>query len=221
LKKAIKLSLVVILMLAFATRFASAQNVDGLYYSDLMVKDGTFTWNVTQSIDFYENIPVGVNFTVTLKDDLYPGPIQEADLEKVYASVKVDGDKYTGEGFPLFWHLYKLSDSGATNTTIRQEFEAEADLFNVTSGVGFQFNVNFTIVDSGNLLFVDMDINSTTGLTDRYYEFFYNNGTDSNSTIELSYLGYTTESPFQVWWAVTGVFTIGALVVIRKRKQKK
>ena len=211
-------------MFAFATSFASAQEVDGLYYSDLMVKDGTFTWNVTQSDQFYETIDVGVNFTVTLKDDLYPGPISEEDLEKVYASVKVDGDKYTGEGFPLFWHLYKISNEGADNVTIREEFEAETDLFNVTDGGSTEmFNVNFTIEETGNVLYVDMDINSTIGITTRYYEYFYNNGTNTTSIIELSYLygAYTLDAPFNGLWALAGVFTIGALVVIRKRKQKK
>ncbi len=208
-------------MFAFATNFATAQEVDGLYYSDLMVKDGTFTWNVTDSVEFYEDIPLNVNFTVTLKDDLYPGPISEEDLEKVYASVKVDGNKYTGEGFPLFWHMYKLEDEGVTNVTIREEFEAETTLFNVTDGPLGLFNVNFTITENEYTLFVDMDIDPADGLTKRYYEHFYDNDTTVNSTIELSYLGYTTESPMQVLWALTGVFTIGALVVIRKRKQRK
>ena len=90
------------------------------------------------------------------------------------------------------------------------------------------FEVNFTITEEEDedlryLLFVEMVINGTSGLTERYYEFFINNSTGgmANSTIELTYLGYTTESPIQALWALTGVFAIGALVVIRKRKQKK
>ena len=223
LKKAIKLSLVIILMFAFATSFAQAQDVDGLYYSPLMVKDSAFHWNVTVSENFYEEISAGVNFTVILKDDLYPGPISEADLEKVYASVKVDGDKYTGEGFPLFWHLYKLEADGATNTTIREEFEAETTLFTVNDGVGDNFIVNFTIVDDPYTLDVELDINPATGLTETYYEHFTDNSTGemTNSTIELSYLGHTVESPLQALWALAGVFSIGALVVIRKRRNKK
>lgn len=207
-------------MFAFATNFATAQEDDGLYYSDLMVKDGTFSWNVTQSVEFYEDIPLNVNFTVTLKDDLYPGPISETDLEKVYASVKVDGNKYTGEGFPLFWHLYKVEDEGATNVTIREEFEAETTLFNVTNGPLGYFNVNFTIVENQYTLFVEMDIDPTDGLTKRYYEHFNDNDT-IDSVIELVYLGYTTESPMQALWAIAGVFTIGALVVIRKRRRRQ
>lgn len=214
-----KLSLVLVILSAFAMNFATAQSVDGLYYSSLMVKDGTFTWNVTQSIEYYEDIPVNVNFTVTLKDNLYPGPLSEAELEKVYASVKVDGNKYTGEGFPLFWHLYKLSDNGATNTTIREEFEAQPSLFNVTDAPAGRFLVNFTVVDDPYLLYVELEIDPLDGLTKRYYENFYNNA-DINSTIELSYLGYTTATPFQLLWALAGVVTIGALVVIRKKRMK-
>ncbi|MHA1200478.1 MAG: hypothetical protein ACTSQF_14240 [Candidatus Heimdallarchaeaceae archaeon] len=221
MKKAIKLSLVVILMFALASNFAIAQEVDGLYYSDLMVKDGTFTWNVSQSVEFYEDIPLGVNFTVTLKDDLYPGPISVEDLEKVYASVKVDGNKYTGEGFPLFWHTYKLETESeiTTNTSIREEFEEETSLFNVTDGPAGAFNVNFTIIEDQYILFVDMDVNITTGLTVRYFENFQDNDT-IDSTIELVYLAYTTESPMQALWAIAGVLTIGALVVVRKRRRK-
>ncbi len=217
LNKTLKLSLVIIMISAFATSFATAQEFDGLYYSDLMVKDGTFTWNVTQSVEYYEDIPINVNFSVTLKDDLYPGPLSEEDLEKVYASVKVDGNKYTGEGFPLFWHLYKVE--GVVNTTIREEFEAETTLFNVTDGPVGLFYVNFTITDDIYTLFVEMEIDPLDGLTKRYYEHFYDNDTQ-DSTIELSYLGYTTESPAQVWWAFAGVFTIGALVIIRKKRMK-
>ncbi|MCE7747840.1 MAG: hypothetical protein GPJ51_05545, partial [Candidatus Heimdallarchaeota archaeon] len=137
-----------------------------------------------------------------------------------YASVKVDGNKYTGEGFPLFWHLYKVEDEGATNVTIREEFEAETTLFNVTNGPLGYFNVNFTIVENQYTLFVEMDIDPTDGLTKRYYEHFNDNDT-IDSVIELVYLGYTTESPMQALWAIAGVFTIGALVVIRKRRRRQ
>ena len=232
MKKAIQLSLVAILLMAFMTSFASAQTGDGLYYSNLMQKDHSFAWNVTQSEEFYEDIPIGVNFTVTLKDDLYPGPLTSADLEKVYASVKVDGDKYTGEGFPLFWHLYEITDyvneTSYTNTTIREEFEAETTLFSVNDGLSPElFIVNFTISEEPYQLDVNMTINGNTGLTEIYYEFFQEFNPDnlteivSNSTIELTYLGHTIESPYPALWALAGVFTIGALVVIRKRKQKK
>ena len=67
-----------------------------------------------------------------------------------------------------------------------------------------------------------MDIDPSTGLTTNYYEHFFDNstGTVADSIIELYYLGYTTESPMQTLWILAGVFTIGALVVYRKRKQK-
>ena len=71
------------MMSAFLATTITAQEADELYYSDKMIKNGTFTWNVTASIDYYEDIPEGANFTVKLKDDLYPGPLSEEELQKV------------------------------------------------------------------------------------------------------------------------------------------
>ncbi|MCG3259851.1 MAG: hypothetical protein H7644_08895 [Candidatus Heimdallarchaeota archaeon] len=220
MKKVLKLSLVVLMISAFLANTISAQTGEGLYYSDKMVKNGTFTWNVTKSVDYYEDIPVGANFTVKLKDDLYPGPLSEEELEKVYASVKVDGDKYTGEGFPLFWHTHRIN---ATDTVyIRDEFEDNPTLFNVTDGTGTWFYVNFTVEDAPYSLYVEFEIDPLDGVTKKYYEHFVSVevGNEIDSEIELTYLGYIWETPLQFGWVFFGLLSIGALVIIRKKRTK-
>ena len=134
LKKMLKITFVLLFLVALVNTTTAAQE-DGLYYSDKMVKNGTFTWTVTQNdntneaVDVYSILDVGSNFTVQLKDDLYPGPITEDELNSIYATIEVDGEKYTGSGFPLFWHIIK-SEEGV-NTTIREEFESETELTGV------------------------------------------------------------------------------------------
>jgi len=220
MKKVLKLSLVVLMLSAFMASTISAQDGDELYYSEQMIKNGTFTWNVTKSVDYYEDIPVGANFTVKLKDDLYPGPLSEEELQKVYASVKVDGNKYTGEGFPLFWHIERKND---THTIlIRDEFEDNPTLFNVTDGTGSLFYVNFTVEEGDYILFVEFEIDPDDGVTKRYYEHFVSVevGNEADSEIELEFLGYIVESPLQFSWIFLGLLSIGALVLIRKRRTK-
>ena len=219
LKKILKLSLVILIISAFTLSISStAQQADGLYYSNKLVKNMVFTWNVTISEDYYEEIPEGANFTVQLKDDLYPGPLSEEDLEKVYASVKVDGNKYTGEGFPLFWHVNR-TETGNT-TTIREEFEGEPTLFQVVNGL-IGFVVNFTVTDDPYELYVEMEIDPTDGITKRYYESF--NDTDANVTseLELIFLGNILGSPISTMWSLLGIFSIAALVLIVRRKRNK
>jgi hypothetical protein len=207
-------------MSAFLATTITAQEADELYYSDKMIKNGTFTWNVTTSIDYYEDIPEGANFTVKLKDDLYPGPLSEEELQKVYASVKVDGNKYTGEGFPLFWHIERKNDTHTI--TIRDEFENNPTLFNVTDGTGSWFYVNFTVEEGDYTLFVEFEIDPADGVTKKYYEHFVSVevGNEIDSQIQLDFLGYIVEAPLQFGWAFLGLLSLGALVFIRKRRKK-
>jgi len=219
MKKALTLLIVLVLL---SSMVSASEDIDGLYYSSLMIENGSFVWNVTQSENFYEDIPLGANFTVTLKDNLYPGPLSEEDLGNVYASVHVDGDKYTGEGFPLFWHLYEISDDGTTNTTIREEFEAEPTLFNVTDCIGVNFRVNFTIIDGYYSLDVVLEINPFTGLTEYYCEIFLDesSGTLVASIIELSYIDYyisvpeQTSTPNDTTRTIDGIRTISVLLFL-------
>jgi len=188
---------ITVLIISFCLILSSTltyADTDGLYYSSKMVKNATFVWNVTISQNYFEEIPEGANFSVTLKDDLYPGPMSEEDLSSVYAEIAVDGSKYTGEGFPLFWHLYEI-DSGV-NTSIRERFEEESTLFNVTDGSMGRFNVNFTILESQYTLFVEMEIDPSDGLTKRYYEHFTDNS-EIDSTIELNFIDYYIEIPIE------------------------
>ncbi|MEE9409964.1 MAG: hypothetical protein V3V41_03465 [Candidatus Heimdallarchaeota archaeon] len=194
-----------------------AQTEDGLYYSDLMVKDGTFTWLVNQSLNYYEEIPEGANFTVKLKDSLYPGPLTEADLEKVYASIKVDDDKYTGEGFPLFFHTHKIENE--TTITIREDFDSEPELFNVTDVSGSIFRVNFSIFDDPYNLYIELDIDSSDGITKRYFEHF-DDGADLEAVIELIYTGYSVEASVQFLWSIVGLVSITSLIVILRKRRR-
>ncbi len=227
LKKILKITFVVAFLISFAN-LTTAVPEDGLYYSDKMVKNGTFTWLVTQNINdneavnVYDVLQVDSNLTVQLKDDLYPGPITEDELNSVYASIEVDGEKYTGSGFPLFWHIMKV-ESGV-NTTIQEEFESETDLFNV-SDAGVNFLVNFTIFDIfevGNTnytLFVELEINPLEGLTTRYYDELLN-GTVVENIFEMEYQDYIVSAPINTLWAATGLVSIAAIVWFVKKKRK-
>ena len=210
-----KIMVFLIVMFLFSSLTKANSEVDGLYYSPKMVKNAIFVWDVTQSVNFYENIPQGANFSVTLKDDLYPGPLSEENLSSVYASVKVNGEKYTGEGFPLFWHIYRLENEGTTNTSIREEFENEPYLFNVTDGPMDTFYVNFTIRDNSYILFVEFEIDPNDGLTTRYYEHFFDSstGTVEDSIIELVFIDYYLEEPEETTTSNNGTTTINNLPI--------
>ena len=227
LKKILKVTFVLVFLIAFAS-LTTAVPEDGLYYSNKMVKNGTFTWLVTQNdntneaVDVYSVLDVGSNFTVQLKDDLYPGPISEEELNSVYASIEVDGEKYTGSGFPLFWHIEKVEEGNIT--TIREEFEVETELFNVSS-TGTNFLVNFTIYDIfevGNTnytLFVELEIDPLEGLTVRYYDKLLN-GTQVENIFEMEFTGYIVSAPVDTVWVITGLVSISAIVWFVKKKHK-
>ena len=227
LKKILKVTFVLAFLIAFANLTTAAPE-DGLYYSDKMVKNGTFTWIVTQNentneaVDVYSVLNVGSNFTVQLKDDLYPGPITEEELNSVYATIEIDGEKYTGSGFPLFWHIEKVEDGNITS--IRDEFEVETDLFNVSSA-GINFLVNFTIfnifeVDNTNYtLFVELEIDPLEGLTTRYYDELLN-GTQVENTFEMEFTGYIVSAPIDTVWIITGLVSISAIVWFVKKKRR-
>ncbi len=229
LKKILKVTFVLVFIIAFAN-LATAVPEDGLYYSDKMVKNGTFTWIVTQNentneaVDVYSVLDVDSNFTVQLKDDLYPGPISEEELNSVYATIEVDGEKYTGSGFPLFWHIEKVNNGDIT--TIREEFEAETELFNVSSAVtGVNFVVNFTIIDifevdnTNYTLFVELEIDPLVGLTTRYYDELLN-GTQVENIFEMEYTDYIVSVPIDTVWVITGLVSISAIVWFVKRKRQ-
>ncbi|MCK4972737.1 MAG: hypothetical protein KAS52_05410 [Candidatus Heimdallarchaeota archaeon] len=227
MKKILKVTFVLAFLIAFANLTTAAPE-DGLYYSDKMVKNGTFTWIVTQNentneaVDVYSVLNVGSNFTVQLKDDLYPGPITEEELNSVYATIEIDGEKYTGSGFPLFWHIEKVEDGNITS--IRDEFEVETDLFNVSSA-GINFLVNFTIfnifeVDNTNYtLFVELEIDPLEGLTTRYYDELLN-GTQVENTFEMEFTGYIVSAPIDTVWIITGLVSISAIVWFVKKKRR-
>lgn len=217
MKKILQISIIAAVIFALIGTPAIAQDVQ-YYYSDKMVKNGTFTWLVNQSVDFYEtDLVEGANFTVKLKDSLYPGPLTEEDLNKIYASIKVDNKKYTGEGFPLFWHTRKINNS--VETTIREDFESRPDLFNVTDSDP-NFYVNFTVAEDPYSFFIEMEIDPADGITKRYSEFFYENNS-LISIIELVYLSYIVEAPYDFFWTILGLFAPATIfIVIRKRKRK-
>lgn len=217
LKKITQLSILGLLLLVMFTTPSFAQSEAQYYYHEKMVKNGTFIWNVTHSYEYYEDIPEGAQFSVKLRDSLYPGPLTEGELTSIYATIKVDGDKYTGNGFPLFWHIRKVN--GTVETSIQEDFESEPTLFNVSDVTGSIFNVNFTIVDDQYSLFVDMDIDGTEGLTIRYFENL-TDGVDLESSIELTYESYAVEAPLNFVWAFLGLFTTAIVLVIVKRKKK-
>ena len=225
-----KVAFTFIFIAAMMYTSVSAQTLeDGLYYSSKMVKNGTFTWTITENIneiddvDVYSDLQLGANFTVRLRDNLYPGPITEEELNSVYATIEVDGEKYTGSGFPLFWHVEKVEDGNAT--TIREEFEAETDLFNVTDA-GTNFYVNFTVPDvfevegTNYTLFVEMVINPTDGLTVRYYDELYNVTTEKN-TFEMVYIDYVVSAPMNTLWGILGIVSVACLVWFVKKKKHR
>jgi len=228
LKKIFKVTFVLAFLIAFANLTTAAPE-DGLYYSDKMVKNGTFTWlvnqnvNTNEAVDVYSVIEVGSNFSVQLKDDLYPGPITEEELNSVYATIEVDGEKYTGSGFPLFWHIEKVEDGNIT--TIREEFESETELFNVSSS-GVNFVVNFTIFDifevgsTNYTLFVELEIDPLEGLTTRYYDRLLN-GTQVENIFEMEFTGYIVSAPIDTVWVITGLVSISTIVWFVKKKRKQ
>jgi len=218
LKRVLKIGVIALLVAAMFSIPTIAQNEDGLYYSDMMIKNGTFTWYVNQSVNYYEDIPAGSNFTVQLKDSLYPGPLTEEELQKVYASIKIDGDKYTGEGFPLFWHTHFIEDGNTT--TIKEDFVSKPELFNVTDDSSDVFGVNFTLFDDPYTLFIELNIDSTTGLTVRYFEHF-DDGADLEAFLELIYTGYVVEASIQFLWALVGLVSISSLVIIVKKRRRE
>ena len=209
--------MIALLVVALFSIPTIAQDEDGLYYSDMMIKNGTFTWYVNQSLNYYEEIPAGSNFTVKLKDSLYPGPLTEEELEKVYASIKIDGDKYTGEGFPLFWQIFKVEDGNTTS--IKEDFQDEPDLFNVSDVSSDVFCVNFTLFDDPYTLYIELDIDSTTGITIRYFEHF-DDGADLEAILELIYTGYAVEASIQFLWALVGLVSISSLVIIIRKRRR-
>lgn len=227
LKNMLKVTFVLLFLVALVNTSTAAPD-DGLYYSDKMVKNGTFTWSVIQNVntneavDVYGILDVGSNFTVQLKDDLYPGPISEDELNSVYATIEVDGEKYTGSGFPLFWHVEKVEDG--TVSTIREEFESETELFNV-SDAGSNFLVNFTVFDvftvgsTNYTLFVELEIDPLDGLTKRYYDRLIN-GTQVENIFEMEFIDFIVSAPADTLWIITGLVAVSTIVWFVKRKRK-
>jgi len=217
MKRILPLSIITTILIACIGAPAIAQDIQ-YYYSDKMVKNGTFTWLVNQSVDFYEEgVIEGANFTVKLKDSLYPGPLTEEDLNKIYASIEIDGKKYTGEGFPLFWHIRKINNS--VETTIREDFESRPDLFNVTD-LDPNFYVNFTVSEDQYSFFIEMEIDPNDGITKRYYEIFSDNAS-LVSIVELVFIDYIVKAPFDFLWAVLGLFVPATIFMIIRKKKKK
>ena len=226
-KKIFKITAIILLLTFFVSSIHAADE-DGFYYSEKMVKNGTFTWEVTQNennnelVDVYSVLNVGANFTVRLRDSLYPGPISEEELESVYASIEVDGEKYTGSGFPLFWHVEKIEND--TITTIREDFEAEPELFNVTDS-GSNFLVNFTIPDvfmveqTNYTLFVELEIDPTDGLTVRYFDTLFN-GTIAENIFEMEFVDYTVTAPLNFIWVAGGLVSLSVIVWLVKKRKK-
>jgi hypothetical protein len=195
---------------------AKAQDEVSFYYSEKFVKNSVFTWNVNQSVNYYEALPENANFSVTLKDALYPGPMTPSDLNKVYITIDVDGEKYSGAGFPLFWHLRKVN--GSVETTIRDDFENSPELYNVSTVSGSIFLTEFIIYHVNYTLSVEMEIDAEDGLTKRYYEHFTDN-VDLESVLELVFTNYTVKASYQFLWVVMGFFIITTLVVFRRRRK--
>ena len=219
MKRVLKMSVIALLIAAlFSIPTIAQYEEEGLYYSDMMIKNGTFTWYVNQSLNYYEEIPAGSNFTVKLKDSLYPGPLSEEELQKVYASIKIDGDKYTGEGFPLFWHTH-FTDENGTTLTIKEDFASKPELFNTSDISADVFEVNFTLFDDPYTLYIELYIDSTTGITTRYYEHF-DDGADLEAFLELIYTGYAVEASIQFLWTLVGLVGISSLVILLKKRKR-
>ncbi|MHA1953921.1 MAG: hypothetical protein ACXAAM_09435 [Candidatus Heimdallarchaeaceae archaeon] len=217
MKKIIKMSIFILLFSTLLIAPISAQDEVSFYYSEMFVKNSVFTWNVNQSINYYEALPKNANFSVKLEDALYPGPKTPSDLNSVYITIDVDGEKYSGVGFPLFWHIRKLN--GSVETTLREDFENSPEIYNVSTVSGNLFRTEFTIFHVNYTLSIEMDIDSADGLTKRYYEHFSDN-VDLESVIELVFTNYTVAASFQFLWVVVGFFIVtSTLVIIRRRKK--
>lgn len=218
MKNQIRIIVFVLLISSFFVNPIKAQNDVTYYYSEKFVKNAVFTWNVEQSINYFEDLPKNSNFTVKLKDPLYPGPMTEADLSKIYITIDVDGEKYTGNGFPLFWHIRKLNNS--VETTIKEEFENNPEVFNVSSLSESLFRAGFTIYHVNYTLTIEMDIDSVDGITNRYYEHFTDN-VDLEYTFELVFIDYAVEASFQFIGVLIGFSTLTLVLVILRRRKKK
>jgi hypothetical protein len=217
MKKIIKLSVFIILISTFFITPANAQDEVEYFYSEKFVKNSVFTWNVNQSVNYYEALPLNSNFTVKLKDALYPGGFTPSDLNKVYITIDVDGEKYSGQGFPLFWHIRKVN--GSVETGIRDEFENSPEIYNVSLLTGSMFRTAFTINRENYNLSVEMEIDSADGLTKRYYEHFTDNAS-LESIIELVFTRYAVEASIQFLWTVVGFFVVTSSIVLIRKKRK-
>ncbi|MCG3221559.1 MAG: hypothetical protein H7641_09280 [Candidatus Heimdallarchaeota archaeon] len=217
MKKLVKFSIFILVLSTLLITPTRAQDDVSYYYSEKFVKNSVFTWNVNQSINYYESLPKNANFTVKLKDALYPGPMTPSDLNSIYIAIDVDGEKYSGEGFPLFWHIRKIN--GTVETTIKEEFENSPEVFNVSTISSTLFRTEFTIFHENYTLTIEMDIDSADGLTKRYFEYFTDN-VDLESVIELVFTNYTVEASFQFLWVVLGFFLVTSTLVVNRRRKK-
>ncbi len=217
MKKLVKCSIFILLLSTLLITPTRAQDEVSFYYSEKFVKNSVFTWNVNQSINYYEALPKNANFTVKLEDALYPGPMTPSDLNNVYITIDVDGEKYSGVGFPLFWHIRKIN--GSVETALREDFENSPEIYNVSTAAGTLFKTEFTIYHVNYTLSIEMDIDSADGLTKRYYEHFSDN-VDLESVIELVFTTYTVEASLQFMWVVLGFFIITSALVIKRRRKK-
>ncbi|NPD90065.1 MAG: hypothetical protein HGN29_15230 [Asgard group archaeon] len=217
MKKLVKFSIFILLLSSLLIIPTKAQDDVSYYYSEKFVKNSVFTWNVNQSFNYYEALPINANFSVKLKDALYPGPMTPSDLNSVYIAIDVDGEKYSGEGFPLFWHIRKIN--GSVETTIKEEFENSPEVFNVSTISSTLFRTEFIIYHENYTLSIEMEIDASDGLTKRYYEHFSDN-VNLESIIELVFTNYAVEASYQFIWVVFGFFFMtSTLVIIRRRKK--
>ena len=217
MKKIMQSIIFLILIVSLLAIPAKSQSDVEYYYSEKFVKNSVFTWRVNQSVNYFEQLPENANFTVKLKDPLYPGPMTIADLNKVYISINVDGEQYSGEGFPLFWHIREIN--GSVETTIREEFENSPDVFNVSTITSTVFRAEFTILHENYTLSVEMDIDSEDGITRRYYEHF-NDNVDLESIIELVFINYAVEASFPIIGSIFGFFIVATSIFFLKRRKK-
>ncbi|MCE7749730.1 MAG: hypothetical protein GPJ51_15195, partial [Candidatus Heimdallarchaeota archaeon] len=98
----------------------------------------------------------------------------------------------------------------SVNTSIRERFEEESTLFNVTDGPMGRFCVDFTISDNPYVLFVELEIDPLDGLTKRYYEHF-TDYSEVNSIIELTYIDYYVVTPSETSTPPSSPKTINGL----------
>jgi hypothetical protein len=219
MKKIIKLIFLIVLIVSVIAFPVKSQDDVEYYYSEKFVKNAVFTWRVNQSVNYFEELPENANFTVKLKDPLYPGPMTIAELNKVYITIDVNGEQYSGNGFPLFWHIRQIN--GSIETDIREEFENSPDVFNVSTITSTLFRAEFVILHENYTLSVEMDIDSEDGITKRYYEHFDDN-VDLESIIELVFFDYTVAASFSIIGSIFGFLVVTAsIMLIKKRKRKK